>query len=86
MSERIVKVSLPAWSESAHSWRLLTKRSPNKNGWSGGAWFSKKYCTIHASPQLHKSLGKAFQKKNIKKVISVEIKEIIELENDESES
>lgn len=46
MSERIVKVSLPAWSESAHSWRLLTKRSPNKNGWSGGAWFSKKYCTL----------------------------------------
>jgi hypothetical protein len=46
MSERIVKVSLPAWSESAHCWRLLTKRSPNSLGWSGGAWFSKKYCTL----------------------------------------
>jgi hypothetical protein len=47
--ERIVKVSLPAWSESANSWRLLTKRSPNKKGWSGGAWFSKKYCTLEES-------------------------------------
>lgn len=39
---------------------------------------------MHASPKLHISLGKAFQKNNINKVIAVEIKEIIELENDET--
>lgn len=41
---------------------------------------------IHASPQLHKSLGKAFQKKNINKVIAVEIKEVIELGNESTET
>ena len=40
---------------------------------------------IHASPKLHISLGKAFQKSNINKVVAVEIKEVIELKNDESE-
>lgn len=49
MNTRDVKVSLPAWSESASCWRLLTKRSPNKKGWSGGAWFSKKYCKLEES-------------------------------------
>jgi hypothetical protein len=38
---------------------------------------------IHASPRLHKSLGKAFQKQNMNKVIAVEIKEVIELLEDD---
>lgn len=49
MSERIVKVSFPAWSESKNSWYLLTKRSPNKKGWSSGTWFPKSKCTLEKS-------------------------------------
>lgn len=35
---------------------------------------------IHASPKLHISLGKAFQKTNARKVVAVEIKQVIELD------
>lgn len=36
---------------------------------------------IRASRQLHISLGKAFQKQNKNKVIAIEIKDIITLDN-----
>lgn len=49
MSDIIVKVSFPAWSESAKSWHLLTKRSENKSAWNGGVWFPKSKCTLEES-------------------------------------
>jgi hypothetical protein len=45
----IVKVSFPAWSDAPKSWKLLTVRSPNGKGWSGGTWLPKNKCTLEES-------------------------------------
>lgn len=49
MSDIIVKVSFPAWSESSKSWHLLTKRSEDKMSWNVGSWFAKSICTLEES-------------------------------------
>ncbi len=41
-----VTVSVPPWSDAAKSWYLLTKRSENGVGWSGGSWFPKSACQL----------------------------------------
>lgn len=49
MSDVIVKVSFPAWAETPHSWRLLTKRSESGSAFSGGDWFPKSKCVLTES-------------------------------------
>lgn len=41
-----VEVSVPPWSDAAKSWYLLTDKSENGVGWSGGSWFPKKICNL----------------------------------------
>jgi hypothetical protein len=44
-----VKVAYPAWAETPTSWRLLTKRNPNKDGFSDSDWFPKSQCNLTKS-------------------------------------
>ena len=44
-----VKVAHPVWGETPTSWKLLTKRNKNKNGFSEGDWFPKSQCNLTKS-------------------------------------
>ena len=45
----LIKVAFPAWAETETSWKLLTKRNANKDGFSDSDWFPKKQCNLTKS-------------------------------------
>jgi hypothetical protein len=45
----LVKVAFPAWAETSTSWKLLTKRNTNKDGFSDSDWFPKNQCKLAKS-------------------------------------
>lgn len=48
MGKKIVKVELPAWSETSKALFFLTVRSADGKSWSCGSWFPRGRCSVVA--------------------------------------